>query len=134
MITSYHLINDLPWNDYQTAVVAFLSTRVQYLGFSVHSIPFFFPKMDLSLLPDLALLSKRFQIPFLQHFFSVERPSLAQPLSTHLKDYQVADFKSAYHLLCDWMYGWNLGNVQVPTAGNVTDSMEKTVSTCYSVD
>ncbi|KAI8816427.1 WD40-repeat-containing domain protein [Fimicolochytrium jonesii] len=62
---------------------------------------------------DLALLSERLQVPFLTHFYARFDPAKSKALASsianfHLRDLESADYRSAYHMLCDWFYGWNV--------------------------
>ncbi|KAI8800721.1 hypothetical protein BJ742DRAFT_859821 [Cladochytrium replicatum] len=87
----------------------------------------------LKLYKDLLVLSKRLDIPFLSHFFKITGWShktekmhlpdgtvlithtLIQPRhlkdtisNFHIRQVESADYRSAYHQICDWFYGWNV--------------------------
>ncbi|KAJ3213399.1 hypothetical protein HDU67_002931 [Dinochytrium kinnereticum] len=65
-------------------------------------------------LNELSLMSQRLDMPFLQHFFKTFDPetdkNIASTLSHfHLREnLETTDYRSAYHQLCDWFYGWNV--------------------------
>ncbi|KAI8587990.1 WD40-repeat-containing domain protein [Geranomyces variabilis] len=67
----------------------------------------------LKLYHDLAILSEKLPAPFLAHFFARFDPAKSKALASstanfHLRDLESADYRSAYHMLCDWFYGWNV--------------------------
>ncbi|KAI9092894.1 WD40-repeat-containing domain protein [Phlyctochytrium arcticum] len=83
----------------------------------------------LKLYHDLALLSSRIPVPFLAHFFARFDPSKSKSLASsvqhfHLRDLESADYRSAYHMLCDWFYGWNVTDVaaDIGTGGGASNA------------
>ncbi|KAJ3146852.1 hypothetical protein HDU86_008348 [Geranomyces michiganensis] len=79
----------------------------------------------LKLYHDLAILSERLPAPFLTHFFARFDPAKSKALASstanfHLRDLESADYRSAYHMLCDWFYGWNVtdGSDSANAGGN----------------
>ncbi|KAJ3106821.1 hypothetical protein HDU97_005533 [Phlyctochytrium planicorne] len=68
----------------------------------------------LKLLHELGVMSQRLDIPFLQHFFKTFDPDTDKNLAStishfHLREnLETTDYRSAYHQLCDWFYGWNV--------------------------
>ncbi|KAI8831578.1 WD40-repeat-containing domain protein [Chytridium lagenaria] len=77
-------------------------------------------------LHELALMSQRLNMPFLQHFFKTFDPDVDTNLAStishfHLREnnLETTDYRSAYHQLCDWFYGWNVTD---GTAGFTTDT------------
>ncbi|KAJ3292561.1 hypothetical protein HK104_005194 [Borealophlyctis nickersoniae] len=67
----------------------------------------------LKMFHELSIMSSRLDIPFLKHFFKTFDPAHSKSLSSsithfHLRDLESADYRSAYHQLCDWFYGWNV--------------------------
>ncbi|TPX68558.1 hypothetical protein SpCBS45565_g03102 [Spizellomyces sp. 'palustris'] len=74
----------------------------------------------LKLYHDLSLFSTRIPVPFLTHFFSHFDPQKSKALASsianfHLRDLESADYRSAYHMLCDWFYGWNVTDATAET-------------------
>ncbi|KAI9203365.1 uncharacterized protein BJ171DRAFT_562286 [Polychytrium aggregatum] len=71
------------------------------------------PTRCLKTLEDLMVLGHKLKVPFLQHLFRSFDPLSSSSLDTaiqyfHLRDLESADYRSAYHQLCDWFYGWNV--------------------------
>ncbi|KAI8920126.1 WD40-repeat-containing domain protein [Powellomyces hirtus] len=67
----------------------------------------------LKLYHDLSTIAERLPVPFLTHFFARFDPAKSKALASsianfHLRDLESADYRSAYHMLCDWFYGWNV--------------------------
>ncbi|KAJ3033867.1 hypothetical protein HK097_004700, partial [Rhizophlyctis rosea] len=70
----------------------------------------------LKLFHDLLQISTTLPIPFLSHFFRTFNPHQSKHLASsiihfHLRDLESADYRSAYHLMIDWFYGWNVTDV-----------------------
>lgn len=76
----------------------------------------------LKLYHDLSILSTRIPVPFLTHFFARFDPAKSKALASsiahfHLRDLESADYRSAYHMLCDWFYGWNVTDASDAISG-----------------
>ncbi|KAJ3023996.1 hypothetical protein HKX48_008610 [Thoreauomyces humboldtii] len=76
----------------------------------------------LKLYHDLALIAERLPVPFLTHFFARFDPAKSKALASstanfHLRDLESADYRSAYHMLCDWFYGWNVTDGAADSGG-----------------
>jgi WD40 repeat protein len=74
----------------------------------------------LKVLYDLKVMAQTLRIPILVHFFETFNPNQSKELTytiskIHLKDYAASDYRSAYHQLCDWFYGWNVTDVMETT-------------------
>ncbi|KAJ3283416.1 hypothetical protein HDU76_008475, partial [Blyttiomyces sp. JEL0837] len=58
-------------------------------------------------------MSDRLNVPLLKHLFRKFDPSTDKNLASiiahfHIRQMDSADYRSAYHQLCDWFYGWNV--------------------------
>ncbi|KXS22116.1 WD40 repeat-like protein [Gonapodya prolifera JEL478] len=67
----------------------------------------------LKALTELQQMGETLHIPFLEHFFRNFDPQTSKALAISMSHFGVrhlesADYRSAYHQLCDWFYGWNV--------------------------
>lgn len=67
----------------------------------------------LKLWVDLDNMSKVLPIGILQHHFASFDPSQSKCLEEsmahfHIRDLEASDYRSAYHQLSDWLYGWSV--------------------------
>ncbi|KAJ3344240.1 kinetochore-associated Ndc80 complex subunit nuf2 [Gonapodya sp. JEL0774] len=84
-------------------------------------------------LTELQQMGETLNAPFLRHFFRNFDPQSSKPLRITMSHFSVrhfdsADYRSAYHQLCDWFYGWNVTDATeiVPdTAGTKLGSSPK---------
>ncbi|KAJ3257763.1 hypothetical protein HDU77_002559 [Chytriomyces hyalinus] len=77
---------------------------------------------SLKTLFELQQMSDRIDMPILNHFFRTFKPLQDKNLKAAIKnfharsDLESADYRSAYHQLCDWFYGWDVSNAVVVAA------------------
>ncbi|KAJ3129538.1 hypothetical protein HK098_001014 [Nowakowskiella sp. JEL0407] len=64
---------------------------------------------DTSLPLDLSTSESRGTTPTTAKFSSLNLASTIQ--NFHLSELESADYRSAYHQVCDWLYGWNVTDV-----------------------
>ncbi|KAJ3175999.1 hypothetical protein HK101_010526 [Irineochytrium annulatum] len=68
----------------------------------------------LKLFNELSIMSQQLDMPFLKHVFKTFDPENDKNLASTLAHFhlrqnlEAADYRSAYHQLCDWFYGWNV--------------------------
>lgn len=77
----------------------------------------------LKILHELSLIAQRMETPSLKHFFKTFDPATNKNLALaitqfHLGDLESSDYRSAYHQLCDWFYGWNVTDATDYSRGN----------------
>ncbi|KAJ3091090.1 hypothetical protein HK102_001722 [Quaeritorhiza haematococci] len=77
----------------------------------------------IKMLQDLSIISKTLEIRFLLHLFKNFDPESSKCWTAtvthfHLRDpAESADYRSAYHQLCDWFYGWSVADTSSGTGG-----------------
>lgn len=67
----------------------------------------------LRLVKDLEVMSNHLNIGILKHHYNSYSPATSRPLREsinhfYMKELEASDYRSAYHLFCDWLYGWNV--------------------------
>ncbi|KAL7749641.1 hypothetical protein RI367_004867 [Sorochytrium milnesiophthora] len=73
--------------------------------------------------------SKLLRHLFRQRFSPTSSRSLQQVLTSYVLTHDRAneedatDYRSAYHQLCDWLYGWNVADVAEPVVGKTNEQL-----------
>ncbi|KAI8621619.1 hypothetical protein BC830DRAFT_1093484 [Chytriomyces sp. MP71] len=91
---------------------------------------------SLKTLFELQQMADQLDIPILQHYFRTFKPSEDKNLKAAIKnfhargDLESADYRSAYHQLCDWFYGWDVSNAATTAAaaGGASNLLAQDVS------
>ncbi|KAJ3025926.1 UNVERIFIED_CONTAM: hypothetical protein HDU68_006456 [Siphonaria sp. JEL0065] len=74
---------------------------------------------SLKTLIELEQIADKLDVKLLKHFFKTFKPRENRNLKAAMKyfhtrgDMESADYRSAYHQLCDWFYGWDVSNAAV---------------------
>lgn len=70
---------------------------------------------SIKLVHELSILGNHLKIGLLMHFFKNFNPEDSNALkiclnSVYIPALEASDYRSAYHQLCDWLYGWNVSD------------------------
>ncbi|KAJ3348592.1 hypothetical protein HDU83_001133 [Entophlyctis luteolus] len=77
---------------------------------------------------ELEQVSESLNINILKHFYAKFKPRDSKNLASAIKtfhargDMESADYRSAYHQLCDWFYGWDVSNNTIGGGSGYADA------------
>jgi hypothetical protein len=70
---------------------------------------------SMKLIYELSIVNEAIDSNFLEQLFKTFTPSESKAYLATLQNFSIShlensDYRSAYHQLCDWLYGWNVND------------------------